>query len=223
MNQRNLIVLFALLLLCSGCNSTTPQVTVNPQSSNSAPASAAQKPATPPATAHKTEFMKAQKAFQLLLSAAHLWDMDAKPASLQSAMRKENPSDGSSCVWGLIVVSEKRKQINTFIWSGISAENAPIPGILGAKPAEYQSGNPNTAPFDPALLKIDSDVALSAAQKKNGAPLVNKEGSLLKYTLKYDTAAKQLSWIIGVGPQEDKVQNKIIVNATSGVLVVTQK
>gem|GEM_PF-786654 len=223
MHRRILHTVLILLVICSGCNSTSPTSVASPQNGNPAPANAAQKPVAQPAAPHKTEFMKAQKAFQLLMSAAHLWDMDAKPASLQSAMRKENPSDGSSCVWGLIVVSEKRKQINTFIWSGISAENAPIPGILGAKPAEFQAGNPNTTPFDPALFKIDSDIALNTAQKKNDMAISNKEGALLKYTLKFDTKTKQLTWIIGVGAQENKVENKFIVNATSGVLGALHK
>ena len=223
MKARIFTLSLALLVLCSGCNSTTPQATPQTQSQNSAQPNAGGKPPVQPVPAHKTEFMKAQKAFQLLMSAAHLWDMDAKPASLQSAMRKENPSDGSSCVWGLIVVSEKKKQINTFIWSGISATDAPIPGIIGAKPAEYQAGNPNTTPFDPTLFKVDSDIAFAALQKKNGGTLVNKEDSKLKYTLKYETTNKQLMWHIDIGPKEDKIDRKFLLNAASGIIGQTQK
>src|SRR5271168_763380 len=124
----SLLVMGLMLVADSGCNSSADS------SNSTAPAT---EPASQAATASSTaardprmiELVTGHLIFDKLLSTARLWSSDAMPVTLQSQLRKENTTDGRSCVWALLVASKSKNQIKVFDWSGIVSADAHAPGI----------------------------------------------------------------------------------------------
>src|SRR3954447_21465589 len=107
------------LSLIAGCSS-------NPPASQEKPANqAASKPA---ADANHAD--TGRVAFQRMYVAARGWSRDAMPVGLESQPPKDFPGkDGKAGVGGGTSGSASRQGMKPFVWSGVTADDAPAAGI----------------------------------------------------------------------------------------------
>src|SRR5271155_699962 len=177
------LLVTVLIVVVAGCNNSS-----EPEKAPSAVAGPA--PQTAPAANSSSrdprmvELASGHLIFDKLLASAHLWALDAKPVTLQSQLRKENSATGRSCVWGLLVASESKKQTKIFDWSGIVAADAHAPGV--------HDSPPNT--FDPKTANVKAGKEYSAAP-----------GIQQSYRLKLDKDKKHLVWTVSYGTASNAI------------------
>lgn len=202
------IALLALILL-AGCSSEAPK-----------PVTSVAK--QPP----KQETLTGRMAFQKLYQTARLWNADARCFRLDSQVTKEsNGRDGKSGVWRAIFASPSRGIARPFVWSGVTAEDAPNPGVAPAGPEDsFNPANTSTQPFDIVYLKADSDQALEVAQKHGGEAILKKDPNQpVRYILDWNPKKSQLEWHVIYGTAELDAKLNVAVNASSGEFVRVEK
>ena len=200
--MKKIILLFAISLL-GGCSSK--------QNADQAqkPAAAGQK--------QPVEFVTGREAFQRMYGAARLWAADAQPIRLESQDRAENKADGKADVWGATFVSPGRRLMKPYLWSGVAADDAPQPGLTPGNEDGYNPDNASTRPFNISALHMDSDAALTEADKHGGKEQLKKDPkSGVKFALTWDPLKSELVWHVVYGRNENTAPLTIFVDATSG-------
>jgi len=197
----------ALIAVLAGCSSNPP-----------ASEKSEQKPASQPAAqANKAE--TGRVAFQRMYVAARGWARDASPVGLESQATKDfNGKDGKSGVWRGTFGSASRQGMKPFTWSGVTADDAPAPGINPGSEDDFNPNNASTRPFDFGFLKADSDQAYQVALEHGGKDFVarNKD-AVTRYTLRFDGRSNQLLWIVNMESASAKAHPlTIILDASSG-------
>ena len=204
----------ALLLaaMMAGCTSAPPEKTV-------APGTAAKKP---PRTA---QYESGRNGFQKVYVAARNWAPDARPIRLESRPQTgEEKHDGKATVWAGTFASPAKQQLRSFQWSGSAAADAPEAGIDLGSMDVYSPSNSSTQVFETSFLKVDTDAALAAANKKGGAAVLKKNPALaMRYVLFWDVSKGRLLWRVIYGTSESDSKLRIDVNASTGEFTRTVK
>ena len=121
------------------------------------------------------ELLTARSAFQKMYVAARGWNVDARPYRIESVTTSDgNGHDGKWAVWRASFASPNARVEKTYTWSGSTADGAPARGISFGVDDSYSATNANTAVFDMAFLKTDSDQAAETAQKHGGDKILEK-------------------------------------------------
>ena len=207
--MRRIPIALLVLIFLAGCSSQAPQ-----------PAAPVAK--QPP----KQETLTGRMAFQKLYQTARLWNADARCFRLESQVTKaSNGRDGKSGVWRAIFASPGRGIARPFTWSGVTAEDAPAPGVAPAGPEDsFNPANTSTQPFDIVYLKTDSDQALEVAQKHGGEAILKKDpNQAVRYILDWNPKKSQLEWHVIYGTAELDAKLNVAVNASSGEFIRVEK
>jgi hypothetical protein len=210
---KNIIAYTSLAIAITGCNSKPA-----PTPKTEAQAAAAPKP-EPQAQAET-----GRAAFQKLYIAARNWSPDSQPIKMESRPRSGEKVDGTATVWSGTFASPRMGQTRSFIWSGAVGENAPEQGITPGSPDAYSPGNISTRPFDTAYFKIDTDKVLAIANKRGGAALLKKnKEQRVKYALGWEHPKGRLRWHVIYGNSERDAPLTVVVDASTGEFVRTEK
>jgi hypothetical protein len=203
---KNIVVYAVVALICAGCQSK-PQANA-PEKTEPAP----------------SQYETGRTAFQKLYLAARNWSPDAQPIKIESRPRPGDPHNGTSSVWSGSYASLRMGQTRSFLWSGATGDDAPEPGITPGGIDTFSAGNINTQPFDIAYLKVDTDKALEVANKKGGAAILKKKKDQpLKYALAWEPSKARLRWHVMYGNSERDAPLHIVVDASTGEFVRTEK
>jgi hypothetical protein len=204
-----------LLLCCSlavalftGCSSNPPA---------SQQKSGDNSPPKPAANANHAD--TGRVAFQRMYVAARGWARDSMPVGLESQATKDFPGkDGKSGVWRGTFGSASRQGMKPFVWSGVTSDDAPAPGINPGSEDSFNPNNTSTRPFDFGFLKVDSDQAYQIALQHGGKDFVGKnKDAVTRYTLRFDGRGNLLQWIVNMESASAKARPlTIIIDATSG-------
>jgi len=207
--MKKLFLLLALSLL-AGCSSKQP-------------APEAQKNGVQPQK-QPVEFVTGREAFQRMYGAARLWAPDAQPIRLESQSRAEDKADGKADVWGATFVSPTRRLMKPFLWSGVDADDAPQPGLTPGNEDSYNPSNASTQPFNIVALHVDSDAALTEADKHGGKEQLKKDArSGVKYVLTWNPLKTELVWHLIYGRNEETAPLTVFVDATTGKFIRAAK
>ena len=105
-----------------------------------------------------------------------------------------------------------------FVWSGVTADDAPAPGINPGSEDSFNPNNTSTRPFDFGFLKADSDQAYQVAMTHGGKEFVaNHKDTVTRYRLRFDGRSNQLEWIVNMESASAKVRTlTVILDASSG-------
>jgi hypothetical protein len=182
--------------------------------------------ATPAKPAPKqAELSAGRMAFQRLYIAAHGWAGDARPYIIESQLTKESIGhDGKSGIWRAGFASSMRHNIKPYTWSGLDADDAPVPGISPGVEDTYNPSNTSTQAFDIGFLKIDTDKAFEVAQKHGGEKLLQKDPKQpVVYICNWNPRENELVWHVIYGTGPDDARLRVAVNATSGEFLRVEK
>jgi hypothetical protein len=207
--MRRIPIALLVLIFLAGCSSEAPQ------------------PATPVVKQPpKQEAVTGRVAFQKFYQTARLWSADARCFRLESDITKEAAGrDGKSGVWRAFFASPSRSASKQFVWSGLTADDAPPRGVspVGADQA-FSAANTLTQPFDIVFLKVDSDQALEVAQKHGGEAILKKDPNQpVRFILDWNPKKSQLEWHVIYGTAELDAKLNVAVNASSGDFVRVEK
>jgi hypothetical protein len=172
----------------------------------------------------QAEFLSGRSAFQRLYAAARNWAPDAQPIRMESRPRTGDKPDGTASVWAATFASPSKQQSRSFLWSGAVGDNAPEQGISPGSMDTFSMGNVSTRPFETAYLKVDTDKALSVANKKGGAALLKKHPEqLVKFLLNWEQGKGRLLWRVAYGISEHDAPLRVDVNASTAEFVKIAK
>ena len=194
--------------LLAGCSS-------NPPSTQEKPASQPPSKAAPEASHADT----GRVAFQRMYVAARGWARDAMPVGLESQSTKDFPGkDGKAGVWRGTFGSASRQGMKPFVWSGVTSDDAPAPGINPGSEDSFNPNNVSTRPFDFGFLKADSDQAYQVALAHGGKEFVAKnKDAVTRYTIRFDGRNNQLEWIVNMESSSAKARPlTVILDASTG-------
>lgn len=178
-------------------------------------------PKAAPAKA-ENEFETGRAAFQRMYVSARTWSADAQPVRLESRPHKEDPKDGRAAMWAAVFVSASKQNVRNFQWSGVATD--PEKGVQPGSIDYYSPANASTRPFDINFLKVDSTKALEVANKKGGAALLKKDPAQpVKYMLFFDSTKSRLVWRVIYGNSQSDAKLRILVSASNGDFLVTEK
>ena len=203
----------------AGCSSPPSGNTKAPEQSSAAPAP---KPA---------ETETGHIAFQKLYVVSRGWAPDTEPTSLESEnyARHDKPDpallghDGKSAVWRGVFASTARSSMKTYLWSGLTGQDAK-PGITPGNEDPYSASNTSTRAFQLVYFKTDSDQAFETAQKHGGAAVLKKEPNTpVNYILDWDARRSLLEWDVLYGESKNDPKLDVVVNATTGQFVRVEK
>ncbi len=201
------VILLALALL-AGCSSEPTKSTVAEQP----------KPKGP-------ELLTGRQAFQKMLIQARGWARDAQPYRLESQYNNDSKGrDGKSAIWRASFASPSRGSVKPFVWSGTDASDAPSRGVSPGSEDTYNPSNSNTAIFDMAFMKVDSDQAFEEAQKHGGDKVLDKNPDLpVFYVETWNPRANQLVWHVIYGNDPDSAKLRVAVDASTGSFLRIEK
>ena len=157
-------------------------------------------------------------AFQRLYLSARNWAADARPFRLESEPTKQATGiDGKAGVWRGSFASAARRAVKSFLWSGITADDAPARGITPGSEDTFNPSNTSTQPFDFGFLKVDSDKAFEVAQEHGGKKLTAKTPDQpIKYELDWAARNNELVWHVIYGSSDADAKLRVAVDATTG-------
>ena len=212
--MRTTFALLALAALLAGCASEPEK----PKSEGTAPA------ATKPAAASNS-YETGRVAFQKAYITARGWAADAKPFRFESEYTKDAPGiEGKAGVWRAVFASAERKEAKPFLWSGVTAPDAPAPGVTPGTQEYWNPANSSTQPFDLNFLKQDSDKAVAVAQKHGGEKLTKKDPNTpIFFQLDWSPKENKLKWHVIYGPSVTSAQLRVAVDATTGDFLKVEK
>jgi hypothetical protein len=201
------IAILASLALLAGCNSS--------------PAPAA--PAKPEVKA--PELLTGRSAFYKVFIAARGYAGDAKPFRIESTPSSESDGhDGKSTVWHSSFASATQHGAKPFFWSGSNLPDAPPRGVSPGNEDVYNPGNASTQVFDVAFLKIDTDQAMTEAQKHGGDKVLAKDPATpVIYVCDWNHNTNELTWHVIYGPSRDAAKLTVAVNASTGEFIRVEK
>jgi len=203
----------AATIALAGCSS-------EPEKSKPEGGAQAQKPA-----AAKDEYETGRVAFQKAYISARGWAPDAKPYRLESQYTKDAPvTQGKAGVWHTVFASAQRSAAKPFVWSGVSAPDAPSPGVTPDAEEYWSAGNANTQPFDLAFLKQDSDKAVAVAQEHGGDKIMKKDPATpISLHLEWVPKENKLKWHVVYGTSAQSAKLRVAVDATTGDFLKVEK
>ncbi|HUR36829.1 MAG TPA: hypothetical protein VM009_03365 [Terriglobales bacterium] len=170
----------------------------------------------------ESEYETGRAAFQKMYVAARNWSADAQPVRLESHPTKEDPKDGRAAMWAAVFVSASKQNLRNFSWSGVATD--PDKGIQPGSLDYYSPSNASTRPFDLNFLKVDSTRAFEVADKKGGAALWKANPQQpIKYMLFFDSSKARLVWRVQYGNSQNDAKLRVLVNASSGDFIATEK
>jgi hypothetical protein len=171
------------------------------------------------------ELVTGREAFQKLYATARMSFADARPVRLESEATKDaNGHDGKAAVWRTLFASASRRSMRAFVWSGISASDAPERGISHGSEETWVPTNVSTQPFDMAFIKVDSDAAYGVAQKHGGDKALGKDSTLpVLYILEWDASKAQLVWRVIYGNSRNDAKLIVDVDATKGDFIRVER
>jgi len=206
------LLLTAALVALMGCSSSpTPK-----QSSGESKKAEAPKP---------PELDTGRVAFQRLYLSARNWAPDARPFRLESEPTKEaNGADGKAGVWRGSFASVARRAVKSFMWSGITSDDAPARGITPGTEDTFNPSNTSTQPFDFGFLKVDSDKAFEVAQQHGGKKITDKTPNQpIKYELDWAPRNNELIWHVIYGSSDVDAKLRVAVDASTGSFLRVEK
>ena len=208
------VVLTTGLAIIAGCSSSP-----GPKS----PANEPKKTETP--APKPAELDTGRVAFQRLYLSARNWTADARPFRLESEPSKQAPGlDGKAGVWRGSFASVARRTVKSFLWSGITADDAPARGITPGTEDTFNPSNISTQPFDFGFLKVDSDKAFEVAQEHGGKKLTERApDQAVKYELDWSGRNNQLVWHVIYGSSDVDAKLRVAVDATTGSFLRLEK
>src|ERR1700688_3294730 len=171
------------------------------------------------------ELLTGRAAFQKVFIAARNYAADVKPFRIESTPTTDgNGQDGKSAVWRASFASPTQHGVKPFIWSGSNAPDAPSRGVSPGNEDVYNPGNASTQIFDVAFLKVDSDQAVTVAQKHGGDKILEKDPSTaVIYVCDWNHNTNELVWHIIYGSARDSAKLTIAVNASTGEFIRVEK
>jgi hypothetical protein len=205
------VSLLALILAAgAGCTSEQPREAAKPK---------------PEPKKEEPQAVTARVAFQRMLPQARLWSADSRPIRMESLSTEQaRGQDGASTVWRAEFAAPARATMRTFVWSGATGPDAPLPGISASPEVGWSPTNRETQPFDAAFLRTDSDQALQVAQKRGGEALLKKDAEQpVTYLLEWDHRNSQLIWRVLYGTSAHDARLRVVVNASTGEYLRTEK
>jgi hypothetical protein len=208
---------FVIGLLALGLGAGAGCSAERPREAGEQPAAEKQEP--------QAQALTARAAFQRMLPQARLWGADARPSRMESISTEQaRGAEGTSTVWRAEFVSPARGTMRTFLWSGATGPDAPAPGITASPEAGWSPANRETQPFDPAFLRTDSDRAFEVAQGRGGEAILKKDPEHpVTYVLDWDPRKNQLYWRVFYGTDTRDAKLRIVVNASTGEYLRTEK
>jgi hypothetical protein len=201
-----ILATLAALALLAACNSTPP-----------AP------PAKPEVKA--PELLTGRAAFYKVYIAARNYAADVKPFRIESTPTSEaDGHDGKSTIWRSSFASAAQHGAKPFFWSGSNLPDAPSRGVSFGNEDVYNPGNASTQVFDPAFLKIDTDQAITEAQKHGGDKVLEKDPATpVLFICDWNRNTNELIWHVIYGGSRDTAKLTIAVNASTGAFVRVEK
>lgn len=214
--MRKLLLAILTAGLLAGCSSE-PQKPAEAKKGAEAKAAAAE--------AKAPELLTGRAAFQKLFATARMWAPDAKPFRLQSqTARSALGADGKAGVWRGSFASTAKRAVKPYVWSGITAEDAPGRGVNPGVEDTFNPSNSSTQPFDFGFLKVDSDKAFEAAQQHGGKKILDKTPDQpVTYILDWNPATNELMWHVIYGTSAADAKLRVAVDATTGDSVRVEK
>src|SRR5438105_4411949 len=188
--MRNTLALLALAAILAGCSS---------EPEKPKPEAAASSGSKPAAAGNNYETGRA--AFQKAYINARGWAADAKPYRLESQYTKDAPvTQGKAGVWRAVFASAQRNAAKPFVWSGVTAPDAPSPGVSPDAQEYWSSGNATTQPFDLNFLKQDSDKAVAVAQAHGGDKIMKADPATpINFQIEWLPKESKLRWHVIYG------------------------
>jgi len=198
---------FGILLFCSCSSSTAPK-----SSETKAP-----EKASAPKT---TEKITGREAFQKMYPAGRGSFADAKPVRIESQSTSDaDGRDGKSAIWRVVFASPGRSKMQPFAWSGSAASDIDR-GVSHGTEDSWTASNSSTTPFDLNYLKIDSDEALTTANKHGGDKQLKKDPKTpVQYLLDWDPRKTQLVWHVIYGTSRMNASLVVDVDATKNTFI----
>jgi hypothetical protein len=210
MRKTVLLLAFAAALL-AGCSS-------EPEKPKDAAAPAKKE-------AKKNDYETGRVAFQKTYISARGWAADAKPFKLESQYTAEAPvSEGKAGVWRAVFASDAQRASKPFVWSGVTADDAPSPGVSPGSEDDFNPANRSTRPFDLAFLKQDSDKAFEVAQKHGGEKIMKQDPKQpVVFFLDWWPQENKLKWHVVYGTSVSNAKLRVAVDATTGDFLKVEK
>jgi hypothetical protein len=212
-------ILLAVLAcaIFSGCSGS------NEPSGGSNQSSASKGTAQPAANATITE--TGRSAFQKTYISARGWAADAQPYSEESQPTQDALGrDGKSAVWTARFGSAARGGAKAFTWSGSDAPDAPARGVIGGAEDSFSPSNRSTRTFDLGFCKLDSDQAVTEAEKHGGKKLLDKDPKMpVYYRLHWDSGDNVLVWNVMFGGNGSDSKLNVRLDATTGSFIKIEK
>jgi hypothetical protein len=199
-----LLAILALLVSCDSSKTNTP------------PAKSEVKP---------PELLTGRAAFYKTFIAARNYAADVKPFRIESTPSSEsNGQDGKSTIWRSSYASATQHGVKPFFWSGSNLPDAPSRGISPGNEDVYNPSNASTQVFDPAFLKVDTDVAFTEAQKHGGDKLLETDPTTpVFYICEWNHNTNQLIWHVIYGTSRETPKLAVSVDASTGAFIRVEK
>jgi hypothetical protein len=214
--MRRLFLTLALLTtFIAGCSNNPAPQQGQAEGKGSEPAKATEEP--------QAQALTGREAFQKLYIAARNWSPDSQPIKMESNPRKGDKRDGTASIWTATFASPQRGMTRSFMWSGAVGEDVPQQGINPGSQDTYNAQNASTRPFDPALIRADTDKALSVADKHAPAKAKKAKDAPIKYQLYNDTSKDRLLWRVIYGGSESRSPGIVDISAGGGGFVKVEK
>ncbi len=161
------------------------------------------KPAKPP------EALTGRQAFQRMYPQARGWAPDAQPLQIQSLNLAQVKADkGKAGAWQVIFVSPSRGKAKTYTYSAVEADGNLHEGVFGGIEEPYTARG-DSAPFQMAAIKVDTDEAYATAAK-NSADYLKKNPDkpvifLMQLTKRFPDVTWRVIWGASVGTSDYSV------------------
>jgi hypothetical protein len=199
-----LLAILALLVSCDSSKTNTPPA----------------KPEVKP-----PELLTGRAAFYKTFIAARNYAADVKPFRIESTPSSEsNGQDGKSTIWRSSYASATQHGVKPFFWSGSNLPDAPSRGISPGNEDVYNPSNASTQVFDPAFLKVDTDVAFTEAQKHGGDKLLETDPTTpVFYICEWNHNTNQLIWHVIYGTSRETPKLAVSVDASTGAFIRVEK
>jgi hypothetical protein len=200
-----LSAIFALAVLCLGCDSEPKKVSASKEGQ--------------PAIQYET----GRFALQKMLAPARFWAPDAQPVRLESTNLKDSSGhDGKANFWRAQFASPSRQKAEPFTWAGMATDDGPH-GVNHGVEDTYNAANRLARPFDLNFLKVDTDKAFEVAQEHGGKQVLEKDPKVsVGYLLDWDAQSNQLRWHVIYGGNESTGKLTVLVDASSGTFLRKQ-
>lgn len=187
--------------------------------------SSEQKPTEEAKPEVKAELLTGRSGFQKVYIAARGWARDAQPYRIQSISTSDgNGHDGKWAIWRASFASPSQHAVKSYTWSGSVAPDAPSRRINPSSEDNYSPTNSSTQIFDIAFLKVDSDQAVTTAQKHGGDKVLEKSADTpVNYVCDWNHNTNELVWHVIYGAGRDSAKLTVAVNASTGEFIRVEK